>query len=188
MLSVDYVERMSTTLPYLGGGCFSTAYTLTPDTVVKVCRGGSDGTRNWLEFCVLMQARGENMPGMPEVHCVVELSDGGYMAVMRRYNAFVEVVTDAGEVIRRDRCELHCLLFGDNDGVHEFFRDTLEAFQAYLYDITGSDWGWGAWDDVHSGNVMYDTDGTPVVTDPSAGSYSTTAYRNYRPDFTLEMQ
>lgn len=189
MLSVEYAERIGTTLPHLSGGFFSQVYTLTADTVVKVCRGFSDGTRNWLEFCVLMQSRGEFMPGMPEVHCVVGLSDGGYMAVMRRYNDFVETIDDDGKVVRKDLQDVHSELFRTYDGVREFFMDTLAAFKAYLYYITGQAVAdEDAWNDVHSGNVMYDAAGVPVVTDPSAHNYSTSYSRERSPKFTLEMQ
>lgn len=186
MLSVDYVEALENRAQWLGGGCFSTVYALGDNMVLKVCRGDSDGTRNWLEFSKLSRDAGKVLPGMPEVHHIVDIADGGYIAIMKRYKDIRRVVLEDGEVDYMERYEAHCELFdGRPGGVREYFACTLSEYQQWLTHITSCPFDdYNAWDDVHSGNIMYEDDGTPVVTDPSAGSYN-----NMRqPEFSLELQ
>lgn len=186
MLSVDYVEALENRAPLIGGGFFSEVYALGDDMVLKVCRGDSDGTRNWLEFSKLSRDAGKVLPGMPEVHHIVDISDGGYIAIMKRYNDTRRVVLEDGEVGYMERDDAHCELFGGrHGGVRSYFARTLSEYREWLTHITRRPFDdYDAWNDVHSGNIMYEDDGTPVVTDPNAGGYNKMA----QPDFSLELQ
>lgn len=186
MLSGDYVDALKNRAACLGGGCFSKVYVLGDNMVLKVCRGGSDGTRNWLEFSKLSRDAGKVLPGMPEVHHIVDIADGGYIAIMKRYNYKRRVVLEDGEVGYMECDEAYAELFGDRpSGVRSYFARTLSEYQQWLTHITRHPFdGYAAWNDVHSGNIMYEDDGTPVVTDPSAGGYN----KMVQPNFSLELQ
>lgn len=187
MLAVDYVEALENRAPCIGGGCFSKVYALGDGMVLKVCRGDSDGTRNWLEFSKLCRDAGKVLPGMPEVHHIVDIADGGYIAIMKRYNNTRRVVLEDGEVGYMERYVAYCGLFdgGWSGGVREYFARTLSEYQQWLTHITSRPFDdYDAWNDVHSGNIMYEDDGAPVVTDPSAGGYNKMA----QPRFSLELQ
>ena len=76
----DSVRR--TAMP-VGSGAFSSVYRMTNGKIVKV--GQNDGTRNWLEFCMLHREAGTLMPMMPEVYCVTSIGDDDYIATMEEY-------------------------------------------------------------------------------------------------------
>jgi len=188
MLSVAYVESLRCRAQFLGGGYFSTVYALGDDMVLKVCRRGSDGTRNWLEFSKLSRDAGKLLKGMPEVHYIVALAGGGYIAIMKRYNERRKVVLEDGEVGYMESSEAHQELFGGDcyGNVHSYFGPTLSEYRQWLTHVTSSPFDEDdAWNDVHNGNIMYDDDGEPIVTDPSAGGYNP---MQYEPAFSLVMQ
>lgn len=70
---------------FVAQGAFSRVYVndSIPQWIIK--RGANDGTRTYLEWCILKRQRGEWMKGMPEVDWVLGLEGDAYMASMRRY-------------------------------------------------------------------------------------------------------
>lgn len=187
MLSTAYVETLAKRATRLGGGCFSTVYSLGDDMVLKVCRGASDGTRNWLEFSMLSRDAGKMLPGMPEVHHIVDIADGGYIAIMKRYTEERKVVLDDGEVGYMDQYEAYSELFdgGTFPAVRKYFGPTLSKYMQWLTHMTCILFdARTAWNDMHSGNIMYDDGGAPIVTDPCTGKY----YTATEPAFSLVMQ
>jgi len=158
MLAVDWVDRTRSKLTFLGGGCYSQVYRLSKGKVLKVCRD-SDGTRNWLEFCALMQDQGQYREGMPKVDFVVPMGEKGYIAVMDEYAPIGYKAYDSA------------FKYGD-DSVREQYADLCSEFCEYLEMVTGDGYdGCDAWNDIHRCNVMVDSNGDIVITDPSAMDY-----------------
>lgn len=69
---------------YIGSGGFASVHGhKNREWVLK--RAQNDGTRTYLEWCLIKQARGERMQGMPEIDFVIPISEHQYVAAMRRY-------------------------------------------------------------------------------------------------------
>ena len=146
-----FTASVGRTAEYLAAGIYSKVYRMTNGKIVKI--GENDGTRNWLEFCMLRREAGTLMPMMPEVYQVTALEDGYYMAVMEPY-----------------------FELGYN-GLHDVFDSVDFAaarhmFADYLEGLTGQEFPvWEVFNDIHSGNVMVCPRRGYIVTDPSAGRY-----------------
>ena len=146
-----FTASVGRTAEYLAEGLYSKVYRMTNGKIVKV--GVNDGTRNWLEFCMLRREAGTLMPMMPEVYQVTAIEDG-YMAVMEPY-------------FELSRSQLSAVMFSCD------FKAARQEFMYYLQSLTGEEVGiWGAFNDIHSGNVMICPRRGPIVTDPLAGAYT----------------
>ena len=148
---------------FLASGAFSSVYRMTNGKIVKV--GQNDGTRNWLEFCMLHREAGTLMPMMPEVYCVTAVGAHNYMATMEEYRPWHECVG-----------ELACSIA---------FINARNAFSEYLGALTGYDWqAYEVFNDIHRGNIMVCPRRGTVITDPSAFGYRTNSH--CIADFTLQ--
>lgn len=145
---------------YLGSGMFSRAYLMSNGLVCKV--GWNDGTRNWLEFCMLERLAGRLLPLMPEVFDVASIGYGErYMATMPAYED--------------GHCHKHR---GYSVLGHESFADVLQRFLKYMAPrLAGTidenetaDW---LFNDLHSGNTMVCPKRGIIITDPNACPYRT---------------
>jgi hypothetical protein len=146
-----FTASVGRTAEYLAEGLYSKVYRMTNGKIVKI--GENDGTRNWLEFCMLRREAGTLMPMMPEVHQVTAIEDGYYMAVMEAYS-------------RLDYAELDDVMYSSA------FEKARQEFMYYLQSLTGEEVGrWDAFNDIHSGNVMVCPRRGPIVTDPMSGPY-----------------
>jgi hypothetical protein len=134
---------------YLGGGCYAQVHRIRPGWVLKHAPH-RDGTLNYLEWCLLKQAAGEHMDGMPEIDFLVH-TENGYLVTMREYTGIPR--TDWG---RRDFPE------------REYLDDLVAAFETYMVDTFNK---CGFANDLHGGNAMIDADGEYVLTDPSSLEY-----------------
>lgn len=151
----DSVRR--TAMP-VGSGTFSSVYRMTNGKIVKV--GQNDGTRNWLEFCMLHREAGTLMPMMPEVYCVTSIGDGHYIATMEEY--------------------------GPSDGDYfatmasKAFGQVRSMFAKYLESLSGHEFAqWETFNDIHSGNIMVCPQRGIIVTDPSAFDYITNSVTDF---------
>ena len=146
---------------FLASGAFSSVYRMTNGKIVKV--GQNDGTRNWLEFCMLHREAGTLMPMMPEVYCVTAVGEANYMATMEEYHPwegsyFETMGSDA-------------------------FINIREEFSQYLEALTGYERApYEVFNDIHSGNIMVCPRRGTIITDPSAFDYVTHSVD----DFTLQ--
>ena len=146
---------------FLASGAFSSVYRMTNGKIVKV--GQNDGTRNWLEFCMLHREAGTLMPMMPEVYCVTAVGAYNYMATMEEYQPLGDAYY---ELMRSDA-----------------FSDAREAFSGYLEALTGYERApYEVFNDLHSGNIMVCPRRGTIITDPSAFDYVTHSVD----DFTLQ--
>ncbi|MCA3173578.1 MAG: hypothetical protein ING25_11090 [Burkholderiales bacterium] len=153
----------------LGSGVYSSAFRLSNGLVMK--HGRNDGTRNWLEFCMLEREAGRLMPLMPEVYQVVSIEGERYMAVMPEY---VRVVpTDwVGEP---DTAESAYAGFNVFD--HPDFEEVCSRFRQYMKQFEGFnsfDSNYDLMNDTHTGNVMLCHTRGVVITDPCCWDYYST--------------
>lgn len=147
----DIVQRSG---KFLGSGCFSTAYEISPGLVMKV--GVNDMTRNWLEFCMWRTQAKTLLPMMPEVYSVIELGEHRYSATMPKF-ATLPSSTECG-------CEALKLAMRGGE-----FLNCLDAFNDYLTALGHK--AIDLFDDVHSDNIMVREDGGLVLTDPCSVEY-----------------
>lgn len=157
-----FSDNLHRTAKFLASGCYSSAFEMSNGDVVKT--GVNDMTRNWLEFCAMHTAAGTRHRLMPEVYSVVAINDGRYMATMPKFETFRSVRPDSGHPE-----------YGQtwNMNQHPEFAEVRDMFRQYLENL-----GWCKdWDDerlfndIHSGNVMFDKTGQLVITDPCAHDY-----------------
>ena len=165
MYQASLVEgSMRRTAMPVGRGAFSSVYRMTNGKIVKV--GQNDGTRNWLEFCMLRREAGTLMPMMPEVYCVTSIGDRHYIATMEEYAPSDEFSTAFFDAI------------ASSD-----FGQVRASFVKYLEALSGREFTKReAFNDIHSGNIMVCPRRGGIVTDPSAFDYIT----NSVTDFTLQ--
>ena len=149
---------------YLGAGCFSSAHLMTNGLVCKI--GNNDGTRNWLEFCLLEREAGRLLPLMPEVFTVAAIEGGRYMAVMRKYEGMSDDENHAGSKVQD----------------HPNFDAVVKRYGEYMLPAVGNVPWYHLFSDLHAGNTMMCGERGVVITDPSAGKY---ANQGHCPDFEL---
>ena len=137
---------------FLASGLFSSVYRMTNGKIVKV--GQNDGTRNWLEFCMLRREAGTLMPMMPEVYCVAALGEANYMATMEEYQPWDECVVELMGSIA-------CINIRN---AFSKYIETLAGHEPEIYEV---------FNDIHSGNVMVCPRRGPIITDPSTCDYIT---------------
>jgi hypothetical protein len=162
MYQVDlFYKQVERTATFLGKGFYSRVFKMSNGLVTKV--GGNDGTRNWLEFCMMHREAGSLMPMMPMVYHVMPLGDNHYMAVMDCYTSIGTSEYDTA----KDK---------------PAFADVRSAFAQYLGDLSGKRvYPYDAFSDIHSGNLMVCPKRGIIVTDPSSGDYT----RPVVPEFML---
>lgn len=193
MYQADLFKRVAqSTMPYLGGGVYSSAYDCGDGRVIKIARA-NDGTRNWLEFCYNRRLAGVATSLEPEVWSIVDLltvdeehrldpvtgtygwdevQKPGYLAVLTKYKP----QPSRGKA------------WGDrwsNRSLSEMpeYHEVQAAYREYLGQIRGHEVPeWDVFNDLHSGNVMLAKGNRPVITDPSSGDY----YRPVAAEFELE--
>ena len=148
----------------LGEGCFAKAWSLDADWVLKQARE-RDGTLNYLEWCLLMQAAGKGMKGMPEIDRLCH-TEHGYIVCMRRYQHQSEGIEHIGRY----------------DYYSGYVMELTKAFQQHMKEVfDGYDYL-----DLHGGNIMYDKHGgCYVVTDPSSCAYQVADASCFAEPFTL---
>lgn len=141
----------------ISNGCYGVVYgSHASEWVVKYA--ANDGTRTYLEWCLLMQRKGRKMRGMPELDFVVGLGKH-YMVAMKRYKPIKGRLMEFGWDSEYESY-LH-----EKDGCPEYLKKLIEAFEKDCPAITCND--------VHYENVM--TDGKSVIlTDPSSSGYRPT--------------
>lgn len=168
-----FTGGVSRNAAYLGSGCYAKAWEISQGVVCKI--GMNDGTRNWLEFCLLMREQGKLMPLMPEVYQVVSLEDDRYMATMRRYFNGRDEWRRQGQAYGDFPSEV--TWNADNNA----YSEVEEAFKAYIQSINPIiSMGFS---DVHGGNVMWCSERKWIITDPCSSSYITQCEK---PEFTLQ--
>jgi hypothetical protein len=129
----------------------------------------NDGTRSFLEWCMLKCRRGERMKGMPEIDFLIEEPDyysrGSYIVAMKRYQP---ILNRMGEFFGAEAV-LNLAL--PNAAIHRwptcptYIPDLIKAFETDMQRVVNCC-------DVHSSNIMYDADLEElIVTDPSSGPY-----------------
>ena len=149
---------------YLGAGAYSSAHLMTNGLVCKV--GRNDGTRNWLEFCLLEREAGRLLPLMPEVFTVAAIAGGRYMAVMRKYEGMADCDNYAGYKVQ----------------YHPNFDEVVKRYGEYMLPVVGNVPWYYLFTDLHGGNTMMCGERDVVITDPSAGEY---VKQGHCPDFEL---
>lgn len=147
----------------IAGGYYCSVYARDDDPWV-IKQGYNDGTRTYLEWCMLKTARGERMRGMPQIDFLVDDGDKGYIVAMKRY----ELIKD----------RLHEFGFpkGASGALHKqvgcptYLTALVNAVNTDLQ--RDCDWG-GDWcNDVHWANVMLDVESNDIIlTDPSSALY-----------------
>ncbi len=150
-------ESLTHGAKHLGSGMMASVHEL-PDGWVLKRSHTKDGTLRWLEFCRGMQDAGKHMPGMPEIDRLAHTEDG-YVCTMRKYTG----LTDA----QREE-------FRDMEAVKvPHIAALLAAYLEYAKVNFCAEYHsvWWLWDDLHYGNVMYDSAGTLVITDPCCVGY-----------------
>jgi hypothetical protein len=138
---------------YLGRGVFSSAYRLSNGLVCKV--GMNDGTRNWLEFCLLEREAGRLLPMMPEVYTIASIGEYRYMAIMPEYSS-IKYSEDYG---------------GGKCRAHVAFPELEARYRVYMEQFGGGLGSWDMFNDLHDGNVMLCPNRGVVITDPSTIGY-----------------
>lgn len=151
MLQKEMFDRPLGT--YLGSGLFSSAYKLSNGLVCKV--GTNDGTRNWLEFCLLEREAGRLLPMMPEVYTLASIEDSKYMAVMPEYRSLTYGEEFAG-------CECRD---------HPSFPELEERYTTYMLQLSKELDSYDLFNDLHDGNVMVCPQRGIIITDPSSIAY-----------------
>jgi hypothetical protein len=149
---------------FLGAGLYSSAFRLSNGLVMK--HGCSDGTRNWLEFCMLEREAGRLMPLMPEVYQVAAIEDDRYMAIMPEY---VRVVPTDWWEEGTDKSEYAGFSVKD----HPDFNEVCMRFRKYMEQFEGFDRAdnYDLMNDCHTGNVMLCCTRCVVITDPCCWHY-----------------
>lgn len=161
------VQMFSNTIAgaeYLGGGINAAVHSLPDGWVMKVARG-RDGTLNWLGFCKFMQDTGQHMRGMPVIDRLTLTDNDGYVCTMRQYTPITGVDWQGG--IGAARYE------------YPYLDDLVAAYVAYANaNFHRRSWvpssGFEMYilfSDCHHGNVMRDSAGDWVITDPDSGCY-----------------
>jgi hypothetical protein len=149
---------------FLGSGMYSSAFLLSNGLVMK--HGRNDGTRNWLEFCMLEREAGRLMPLMPEVYQVVAIEGERYMAVMPEYHR----VEPTGWWSGMAACSEYA---GSQVTDHPDFNEVCMRFRMYMEQFEGFVCvdNYGLMNDTHTGNVMICPTRDVVITDPCCWDY-----------------
>lgn len=142
----------------LGNGHFSAAYShpLLPGKVIKVGFKKEDSGAAYTAFCRMHQGRA----GIPNIYDV-QRHAGCYTVVL---DALVESDTWANDEheryadIARDVIEYNSNEHNDLYGWDEEFVETCKMIRKFFDGIASFD--------MHSGNIMFDEDDTPYITDP----------------------
>lgn len=142
----------------LGNGHFSAAYEhpLLPGKVIKVGFKKEDSGAAYTAFCRMHQGRA----GIPNIYDV-QRHAGCYTVVL---DALVESDTwgncehDRYADIARDVIEYNSNEHNDLYGWDEEFVETCKMIRKFFDGIASFD--------MHSGNIMFDEDDTPYITDP----------------------
>lgn len=142
----------------LGNGHFSAAYShpLLPGKVIKVGFKKEDSGAAYTAFCRMHQGRA----GIPNIYDV-QRHAGCYTVVL---DALVESDTWANDEheryadIARDVIEYNSKDHDDLYGWDEEFVETCKMIRKFFDGIASFD--------MHSGNIMFDEDDTPYITDP----------------------
>jgi hypothetical protein len=147
---------------FLGSGLYSSAFRLSNGLVMK--HGRSDGTRNWLEFCMLKREAGCLMPLMPEVYQVASIEGDRYMAIMPEYGRVVPTVWwDDGAKSE---------YAGRGVEYHPAFKEVCGRFRQYMEQfVYFNQRGKALMNDLHLGNVMLCPTRGVVITDPCCWDY-----------------
>lgn len=203
---------LATGYPFLGGGVYGAAYSCGPDWAIKIAR--NDGTRQYLEWCLAMQHQGKGMKGMPQIEFVSSVTSrvmysgemvSNYYAVgMRRYRPARGRLREFGvKVYDTHPLDIGCCPVPrpeaeQVEGLGKFFfepiysinlREGCPKYIKTLVDATEAEFGGGYANDVHSGNLMYETDQhgerTLILTDPSSRNYPFLATRHLAESFEL---
>jgi hypothetical protein len=159
---------------HVGGGCFATVWghESSPDMVIKQAVN-IDGALPWLLYCRTQQGR----KGVPVIESLVlvpttyreywceahlgSLFDGyrvsqrvGYICTMRRYEGLQDGVDD------------YPTQFSNYDSKVAGGWEYMAELERDYCDLTDRDWN-----DLHSGNMLKDKDGTLIVTDPDSRNF-----------------
>lgn len=142
----------------LGNGHFSAAYShpLLPGKVIKVGFKKEDSGAAYTAFCRMHQGRA----GIPNIYDV-QRHAGCYTVVL---DALVESDTwdnvehERYAEIARDVIEYNSSEHNDLFGWDEEFVETCKMIRKFFDGIASFD--------MHSGNIMFDEDDTPYITDP----------------------
>jgi hypothetical protein len=150
----------------LGSGMYSSAFRLSNGLVMK--HGRSDGTRNWLEFCMLEREAGRLLPLMPEVYQVAAIGGDRYMAIMPEY-ARVVPTGWWGEEEGTAKSDYA----GFNVETHPDYKEVCMRFRKYMEQFEGFNrkYNHDLMNDCHTGNVMLCHTRGVVITDPCCWDY-----------------
>lgn len=142
----------------IGCGLFSEVFVMPDGKVMKVCRS-IDGTYWWLKYAHTLTLAGVSRPMVPVVHELVRvdfMGSPGYVAIMERYECAREYIAEL------------CLGAVDEDSVDRWlygWRGARRAFDEWCASVGV---GKVPFNDLHSGNVMLDSDDDWVIIDPSS--------------------
>jgi len=150
---------------FLGAGLYSSAFRLSNGLVMK--HGRSDGTRNWLEFCMLEREAGRLLPLMPEVYQVVAIEGDRYMAIMPEYARVVPIGWFGEDYTARSEYAGNSVMY------HPDFNEVCMRFLKYMeqFERFNKIKGYELMDDCHTGNVMLCPTRGVVITDPCCWDY-----------------
>lgn len=162
----------------LGNGHFSAAYShpLLPGKVIKVGFKKEDSGAAYTAFCRMHQGRA----GIPNIYDV-QRHAGCYTVVL---DALVESDTwdnDEHERyadIARDVIEYNSNEHNDLYGWDEEFVETCKMIRKFFDGIASFD--------MHSGNIMFDEDDTPYITDPVSFTQRTDKVFSIEPEELLQ--
>lgn len=147
----------------LGNGHFSAAYSheLLPGRVIKVGFKKEDSGAAYTAFCRMHQGRA----GIPNVYHVARHA-GCYTVVLDRLNScdrYSNKVHDEYADIAREVIEWNSGAYDFRTGWDEEFVETCKLIREFFHGIASFD--------MHSGNIMFDDNDVPYITDPVSFSH-----------------
>ena len=160
MLSIKDIHKLYNLSSYklLGDGHFSKVYSLTSDTVIKICRSKEDLSYIWTLHCLHNKDH-----HLPIIHDLVSLSDG-YFAIMKMYYVDTSFSYTEKERIKRKLYKTHIGHIKDYYEINTYKGTKARRLSNHAGTVAPTV-------DTHSGNWMYDPDKKEIIlTDPLAGT------------------
>lgn len=147
----------------LGNGHFSAAYShkLLPGRVIKVGFKKEDSGAAYTAFCRMHQGRA----GIPNIYHVARHA-GCYTVVLDHLNScdrYPNKVHDEYADIAREVIECNSGAYDFRTGWDEEFVETCKMIREFFNGIASFD--------MHSGNIMFDDNDVPYITDPVSFSH-----------------
>lgn len=148
----------------LGNGHFSAAYSheMLPGRVIKVGFKKEDSGAAYTAFCRMHQGRA----GIPNIHHVARHA-GCYTVVLDRLDSCDRYANDVHAKYASAAQEFIECTGGDADWYAQYvsmeFIETCKMIREFFYGIASFD--------MHSGNIMFDENDVPYITDPVSFSH-----------------